>query len=205
MKAAAEFVSEFFSPLLVPLLTFMLILNQSANAQMLPIEKLICFAIAAMFSSGLIFVYVHYLKHKQVIGSTALTDRNQRISPMTFAVLSYGFGFLVLWLGSRSALLRIPDLMLGLMFCYATNTMVLLLITRSWKISVHTAMIAGTMVALTHAYGPKILPFYVLIPIVGFARMTIQGSNTAPQVVAGGFLGLFMTIIQLQLLLGKGV
>jgi hypothetical protein len=200
MKATAEFVSEFFSPLLVPLLAFMLILSRSPNTDLAPIQKLLSFTIAAIFSSGLIYAYVYYLKHKRVIESTALIVRNDRISPLTFAVLSYGLGFLVLWLASKLALLPTPSLLLGLMFCYATNTLVLLLITRRWKISIHTAMIAAAMVALTHAYGLRVLPFYVLIPIVGGARIMSQRQNMA-QVMAGGLLGLVMTTIQMQFLM----
>jgi hypothetical protein len=192
MKLAAQFISEFFSPLLVPLMAFMGLL--SAHPWLEPTTRLLYFAIAAIFSSGLISAYVYYLKHKRVIESTELIVREQRISPLTFAVLSYSFGYLCL------NAFKAPPLIQGLMFCYATNSLLLLLITKSWKISMHMAAIAGSIVALTYMYGNSMLPFYGLIPIVGMARITMQRQNI-PQVVAGGLLGLITTSFQLKLFL----
>lgn len=192
MKTAAQFISEFFSPLLVPLLAFMALL--SAYPAIAPGYRLIHFLIAAIFASGLIFVYVWYLKHKRVIASTELIVREQRISPLTFAVLSYSVGFLLL------SLFKAPGAIRALMFCYATNTLVLLLITRSWKISMHMAAVTASIVALTYVYGRSIWPLYGLIPIVGAARVTMQRQNTL-QVIAGGVLGLVLTAVQFQIML----
>jgi hypothetical protein len=194
MKTAAQFISEFFSPLLVPLMAFMGILSGIPPETVAPIVKLLYFGLAGLFSSGLIALYVYYLKHKRVIESTELLVREQRISPLTFAVLSYSFGYLCLHL------CQAPPLMKGLMFCYATNSLLLLLITRSWKISMHMAAITASIVALTYVYGYQMVPFYLLIPIVGVARMTMQRQNVL-QVIAGGLLGLVMTTLQLEWLM----
>jgi hypothetical protein len=192
MKLAAQFISEFFSPLLVPLMAFMGLL--SAHPLLAPTTRLLYFLVAAIFSSGLISAYIYYLKHKRVIESTELVLREQRISPLTFAVLSYSFGYLFL------SFLKAPLAIQALMFCYATNSLFLLLITKSWKISMHMAAITGSIVVLTYEYGKHMLPFYMLIPIVGMARITMQRQNIA-QVIAGGLLGLVATTVQVKILL----
>jgi membrane-associated phospholipid phosphatase len=188
MSKNARLVSEVFNPLINPIVTFLILAlgDQEQRTQNIFLNWIV----AITFASGLIFLYIAYLKQNRAIDSTELIIREQRISPLTFAVLSYALGFGVLtWLNA-------PWLMRGLMFCYATNTMVVLMITRRWKISIHTTGIAGPLVALTYQFGWMLLPLYILIPIVGLARVKMH-RHTHLQVVAGGILGVAMTIVQL--------
>jgi membrane-associated phospholipid phosphatase len=188
MSKNARLVSEVFNPLINPIVTFLILAlgDQEQRTQNIFLNWIV----AITFASGLIFLYIAYLKQKRAIDSTELIIREQRISPLTFAVLSYALGFGVL------TLLNAPWLMRGLMFCYATNTMVVLMITRRWKISIHTTGVAGPLVALTYQFGWMLLPLYILIPIVGLARVKMH-RHTHLQVVAGGILGVAMTIVQL--------
>jgi membrane-associated phospholipid phosphatase len=188
MSKNARLVSEVFNPLINPIVTFLILAlgDQEQRTQNIFLNWIV----AITFASGLIFLYIAYLKQKRAIDSTELIIREQRISPLTFAVLSYALGFGVL------TMLNAPWLMRGLMFCYATNTMVVLMITRRWKISIHTTGIAGPLVALTYQFGWMLLPLYILIPIVGLARVKMH-RHTHLQVFAGGILGVVMTIVQL--------
>jgi membrane-associated phospholipid phosphatase len=188
MSKNARLVSEVFNPLINPIVTFLILAldDQEQTTQRIFLN----WGVAITFASGLIFLYIAYLKQKRAIDSTELIIREQRISPLTFAVLSYALGFGVL------TLLNAPWLMRGLMFCYATNTMVVLMITRRWKISIHTTGIAGPLVALTYQFGWMLLPLYILIPIVGLSRVKMH-RHTHLQVLAGGILGVAMTIVQL--------
>jgi membrane-associated phospholipid phosphatase len=187
MSKNARLVSEVFNPLINPIVTFLILaLGEQEQSQNIFLNWIV----AITFSSGLIFLYIGYLKQKRAIDSTELIIREQRISPLTFAVLSYALGFGVL------TLLNAPWLMRGLMFCYATNTMAVLMITRRWKISIHTTGIAGPLVALTYQFGWMLLPLYILIPIVGLSRVKMH-RHTNLQVLAGGILGVAMTIVQL--------
>jgi membrane-associated phospholipid phosphatase len=188
MSKNARLVSEVFNPLINPIVTFLILAMGDPDQ---PGQRIFLnWIVAITFASGLIFVYIAYLKQKRAIDSTELIIREQRISPLTFAILSYALGFGVL------TLLNAPWLMRGLMFCYATNTMVVLMITRRWKISIHTTGIAGPLVALTYQFGWMLLPLYILIPIVGLSRVKMR-RHTNLQVLAGGILGVVMTIVQL--------
>jgi membrane-associated phospholipid phosphatase len=188
MSQFARIVSEIFNPLINPLITFFLLVSAQPSPQ--PAQNLLWMVLSALFASGLILGYIAYLKQLKVIDSTDLIIREQRISPLTFAVLSYAIGYAALLLCGA------PVLVKGLMFCYATNTLAVLLITRWWKISIHTTGIAGPLVALLFQFGPGMLPLFMLIPLVGMARVTMQ-RHTPLQVIAGGLLGTLMTAFQL--------
>ena len=189
----AELVSRVFNPLLTPVVAFGLLVLFAPG---IPAGKqfLYC-AIALFFSSAVIFGYIHYLKHKRVIHSTDLIVREHRINPLTFAVLSYAIGYILLT--SFSA----PPIIRGLMFCYVTNTLVILWITRQWKISIHTAAIANPIVALVYEFGWLFAPLLLIVPLVGFSRVKMQRHDLA-QVMAGGLIGMGMTAFQLWFLFG---
>jgi membrane-associated phospholipid phosphatase len=188
MNQLARLICEIFNPLTNPLIAFLLLVM--AQPSLHPAQNLLWLLLSGLFSSGLILVYIAYLKQIKVIESTELIIREQRISPLTFAVLSYTIGYAALLLCGA------PVLVKGLMFCYATNTLLVLLITRWWKISIHTTGIAGPLVALLFQFGPGMLPMFILIPLIGMARVTMQ-RHTPPQVIAGGLLGTLMTAFQL--------
>jgi membrane-associated phospholipid phosphatase len=188
MNQLARLVCGIFNPLSNPLITFVLLVM--AQPSLYPAQNLLWLLLSGVFSSGLILAYISYLKQLKVIDSTDLILREQRISPLTFAVLSYAIGYAALLLCGAPILVR------GLMFCYATNTLLVLLITRWWKISIHTTGIAGPLVAMLFQFGPGVLPMFVLIPLVGIARVTMQ-RHTPLQVIAGGLLGTLMTAFQL--------
>ncbi|WP_431630820.1 hypothetical protein [Alkalinema pantanalense] len=158
--------------------------------------KILAYSITILFSSLIVFGYVFYLKYLGVIKSTDLSQREERIIPLTVALLSYSLGYVFL------TMLKMPMLLRGLMFCYAANTLIILMITRRWKISLHTTGIAGPIVALTYQFGLVMLPFYSLIPIVGMSRV-LSKRQQVPQVIAGGLLGLGLTAVQLHFFLGR--
>ena len=188
----AELVSSVFNPLINPVIAFAVLLLYAPRSTLgLSLGTLmIHFTIATFFSSVIIFAYIYYLKHKKVIQSTELIVREHRINPLTFGVISYAMGFFFL------TLLDAPAIVRGLMFCYVTNTLVVLLITRRWKISIHTAAIANPLVAIVAHFGWMMAPILVLVPIVGLARVKLKRHDEL-QVVAGGLVGMVMTTVQL--------
>lgn len=53
------------------------------------------------------------------------------------AVLSYAAGYILL------TSMQASPIVIGLMFCYATNTLLVAFITHWWKVSIHATGIAG--------------------------------------------------------------
>lgn len=145
--------------------------------------------IACAFSSGLIFVYVIYLKYKRAIKTTELVEREHRINPLTFAVLSYALGYVFLTGFNAPAVVR------ALMLCYVTNSILVLIITRRWKISLHTTALGNASMALVYHVGWLMMPVFGLIAIVAAGRVQTQKHDLL-QVGAGALLGTAMTGLQ---------
>ncbi|MBD2328842.1 hypothetical protein [Alkalinema sp. FACHB-956] len=194
MQKIAQVISDIFNPLVIASMTFFLLVTASSELNWL--LKILAYVITLLFSSLIVFGYVFYLKYLGVVKSTELVQREERIIPLTVALLSYALGYVLL------TMLKMPLMLRGLMLCYAANTLMILIITRRWKISLHTTGIAGPIVALTYQFGLVMIPFYSLIPLVGLSRIVSQRQQV-PQVVAGGLLGLVMTALQLHFFLGR--
>ncbi len=84
------------------------------------------------------------------------------------------------------------------MCCYASNTLLVMLVAKWWKISVHTTGIAGPLVALAYAFGPVVHSFFLLIIVIGVARVHLK-RHTVLQVLVGGALGLLLTYLQFHI------
>ena len=123
-----------------------------------------------------------------------ITDRTKRTLPLFFAVCSYLVGFLVL--SSMGA----PALTTALMLIYSSNTLIILFINLSWKISIHTMGVAGPTVALTYLFGVPGLLFGLLIPLVMWSRVKLK-KHTISQVIAGAVAGIILTYVQLYFII----
>jgi membrane-associated phospholipid phosphatase len=65
---------------------------------------------------------------------------------------------------------------------------VLAAITTVWKISIHCAVASGSVTILALTYGPLVLGGYLLVGLLGWARVAVKDHSVA-QVVAGSVLG----------------
>jgi membrane-associated phospholipid phosphatase len=190
-KRISVIVSAIFNPFFLPLAAFGLIILPDITLSAK--EKMIFMLVTAICSSLLMFAYVLRLTHQKRVDSIDIDKREQRIHPLMLAAIANAVGFIILHI------LNASDLVRGLMFCYATNTLIADLITRWWKISIHAMGISGPLVALNFLYGPAIIPFYLLIPIVAASRVVLK-KHTTGQVVAGALLGLGLTALQIHFL-----
>ena len=187
----AKIISATFHPLILPAIAFTVLIAADSTNDLS--RKLITSLIALTFSTILVFGYIFWLKRKGFIDSTDIIIREQRINPLAIAVISYFIGFLSL------KLIQAPDLIQGLMFCYATNTLLVLLITNWWKVSIHTTAISGPLIVFLYQFGSLIFPWLILIPLVGASRLVLK-RHTLAQVIAGAAIGIFSTALQVQTL-----
>lgn len=179
----ARFVSNVFHPMLVSSLAFLplIITNEQNQFQ----KSILLIISSVLFSSVIPFVFLYSQREK-----LNTDDRAERFLPLIVGIVSYFLGFCVL------SLMDAPEIVQALMFCYATNTLIILLITQWWKVSVHTTAITGPLVALSYNFGIVMIPFFLLVLLIGSSRV-ILNKHTIAQVIVGALIGLIGTGTQI--------
>ncbi len=122
-----------------------------------------------------------------------LPNKDDRKIPFIFAIISYLTGAIILYF------LNAPLIIIGLMFCYFSNTLIVFFINLFWKISIHSMGVAGPTTALIYAVGPIGSIYALILPIVMWSRTYLK-MHTMPQVIMGAFLGFILTTVQLWIL-----
>ncbi|MHB1435672.1 MAG: phosphatase PAP2 family protein [Thermoplasmata archaeon] len=116
---------------------------------------------------------------------------HERMILLGMGVLGYAIGTVGLLAAGASLLVTL------LMFCYGTNTAVLLVINIFWKASAHAMGVAGPTMALVFGFGVSGTLLSLLLPMVGWSRIRL-GAHSLTQVVAGALLGYALTGLQLS-------
>lgn len=148
---------------------------------------------AVLFGAVLPFLYLFFLLLKERVTKIDVPVRQQRTVPYLVTAVIYFAGFLVLYYIRASAPVY------ALMFCYMSNTLVLSLVNTKWKISAHAMGAAGPLTLLAMVFGWQVVPAFVVVAVVAWARVELKAHTTA-QVVAGSALGIILTGVQLELL-----
>jgi membrane-associated phospholipid phosphatase len=196
VESTAKVISAIFHPLIIPAVAFYLLLFGDAVERFS--DTLLYYGIALIFSVLFIPGYIWWLKRRGRVESMDIKVREQRLNPLLVGAASYFLGFMVL------LALGAPAIVQGLMFCYATNTLLVVLITRWWKVSVHTTAIGGPIAALFFQFGSVVAPLLVLVPLVGGSRVVLR-RHTVAQVLVGAIIGLGLTALQLAFFFSSNV
>ena len=186
----AKIISIIFHPMIFSLFVFIIIIfdNHIIHPQAFNII-MTCF----LFSNLLPIMTLFLLQKKGLISDLDASIREERIMPLFLGVVYAIFGFLLLHIQEAGLLIK------GLMFCTITNTIVIIIITRYWKISIHTMGISGLLSVLwIHGKEYPLIMFMILL-LVAYSRVTLK-AHTIPQVTIGLLLGSILTFFQIQLL-----
>lgn len=124
-----------------------------------------------------------------------MPHKEDRLYPLLWILLSYLLGVIILFIISA------PPVITVLMFCYFSNTLVVLLISMFWKISIHAVGVAGPVAFLIYVFGYPGLIFLLFIPLIMWSRLYLK-RHTLSQVTAGSVLGFLLTTVQIYLFLG---
>lgn len=188
-KKLAEFISHSTHAPLFAIIAFTLINYYSLNFQDFIIITSICMFFSVIVPSLGVFL----CKHKHNI-PLDIPQKEHRSIPLIVAIISYLIGTGLLFL------LNAPEISTILMFCYFSNTVLVYLITRHWKISIHAIGGAGPTIALIFAFGYKGAALGILIPFIMWSRVYLK-RHTVGQVIAGAGLGLLFTAAQMYFFL----
>ncbi|MGO9386579.1 MAG: phosphatase PAP2 family protein [Methanobacterium sp.] len=161
---------------------------------LLPVNDFLIVGSVSVFFGGILPFMLCYLYAKKKNLEIDIPSRKDRIYPLLMVIPSYIIGLILLYT------LGTPAVITVLMFCYFSITIVVLLISLYWKISLHSMGVAGPAVFLIYIFGIPGLIFSLIIPLVMWSRVYLH-KHTVPQVIMGALLGFLLTAIQIYILL----
>ncbi len=119
--------------------------------------------------------------------------KEERTFPFLLSVLFYATGLTIL------IYYGIDIVSIAFWFCYISNTLLLVLINKYWKISAHMMGASGPFAALVYVFGLAAVPFIILLYFIGQARIKLE-CHTFNQVLTGAIVAFTSTYIQIYLI-----
>jgi membrane-associated phospholipid phosphatase len=185
---AASVISLAFNPAVTAAFTFLILLYPLQSIQ----TFLSLLATCVTFGTMIPLVMMYQLTKRGLISDFNVSVRQERTKPFVGAAASYLAG------SSALLLFKAPTIIIALMLCYAGNTVIMLLITLRWKISIHASGVAGPTTALVFSIGWWAAAFFILLIPVGWARMQLR-AHTPWQIFAGALVAAIATWLQLKI------
>lgn len=188
-ETLANFISTVSNPPFVAIPVFLII-----NYTLLYGGDWLWFSAISIFFVSILPIITSSLWIKMKNLEVDMPQRQDRIYPLLLVIVSYIIGVAVLYI------LGAPSFTTVLMICYLNNTIIVLLFSLYWKISIHAMGIAGPATALIYLFGWTGLAFSLLVPLVLWSRLHLK-RHTPAQLIVGTVLGYFLTAMQIYLLL----
>ncbi|HLU99241.1 MAG TPA: hypothetical protein VKZ89_20600 [Thermobifida alba] len=111
-----------------------------------------------------------------------IRDRRQRTVPFLIAIGCVAAGIAAL------AVLGAPSVVLALVVAILVGLVSTAVVSRWWKVSVHTAVAAGVAAVLTLTYGWAMAAAFPLVALVAWSRVELE-HHTVAQAVVGALQG----------------
>lgn len=192
MSRSTNKLARIFSTIFVPpSFTILIFTFFAINLEVLPERKYTTIVTAFTFGFGFIIMLFLYLRKRQMIGDEDATVKDERTFPYMVSVLFYMMGFYVL---VKS---QVNPITLSFWICYITNTIIVVLINKFWKISAHSIGAAGALAAMTIYLGYDALYLSPIVILVGWSRIKLRCHDIS-QVAAGILFGFFSTYLQMN-------
>lgn len=137
---------------------------------------------AALLVTGVPLAYVAKGVKSGKWSDHHIADRSQRAVPLLVASASVACAALLLYL------IQAPRDLIALVLAQLVGLVLVLVVSRWWKISIHTAVAGGFLGILVVLFGPWALLGAVVLAAVGWSRIVLD-AHTWGQVLAGGALG----------------
>jgi len=186
-----QIISIVLHPFIMVLLTFGIILFSNRPILGWTWIYMGIIIIATVF---LPFIQVFFMKKKGKTASLDIPEREKRSAPFIQGVLNYFLALVALWL------FEAPKPVLILMWAYLFNTLIAIIITYYWKVSIHGMAIGGPIACLGYLISPHIYWFLLLLPLITYSRVSLK-AHTPMQVITGFLLGFVLTFIQFKMML----
>jgi membrane-associated phospholipid phosphatase len=181
----ARLVTEVLSPAVL-VATVLIVVAWHAAAS--PLGALLWGLVAAAAASFVPITYILRGVRRGRWTDRHVRVRRQRTWPLLVCLLSTLAGTVLL------ALVGAPRELVALIASMVAALLVALPLTMwaRWKVSVHSLVAAGTVVAYTVVFGPWLVLTWPVAPLVGWSRVALA-DHTAAQVLGGAAVGALAT------------
>ncbi len=187
----ARIISTIFVP---PSFTVLLFTLFAIKLESSFIKTVITIIVAVTFGfSFLILLFAIFHKNGKLADIDA-SIKEERTVPFLIAVILYITGLIIL------IIYNINIVSIAFWFCYISNTLIIVIINKFWKISAHAMGASGALAAITYVYGTIGLIFILLVALIGWSRIELK-CHTVSQVTAGAVLGFLSTYIQMYFII----
>ncbi len=189
------FLSIIFHPVFVPVLLILICVPYPDPFHNLMIEKKVLFFFLFFFlNTFLPCFFVFLLYKKKLISGFELKNKRERILPLIFTFLC-----LILLLFFTKQFFLFNSIIITIILGYLLITIVSLIISLFWKVSLHMLCVGGALGAIgsnTFSYNNSYLLFYLFLFIsfiLGYSRLK-QNAHNKKQVVLGFLLGFILML-----------
>ncbi len=183
----ARVISTIFVP---PSFTLLIYIYFAFTLETEPLKRIITILTALIFGFILhILLFIYFRKKGKLVNLDA-TIKEERTAPFLISLIIYCAGFFILIYA------RINIISIAFWFCYISNTLIVVLINKYWKISVHSLGAAGAVAALTYSAGAAGFLLIFVTVLVGWSRIKLKCHNFY-QVLAGILMGFFSSYLQI--------
>ncbi len=192
LKTPSEKFARIISTLFVPP-SFALIIFTflSFHLEETFLNTCVLILVTLIFGFGLhIWLFLHFKKKGFIVDLDA-SIKEERTFPFLIATGFYLTGLLIL------IYFQINIISIAFWFCYISNTIIVVLVNRYWKISIHAIGASGAAAALFIVLGPFALLVLILVLLVGWSRVKLR-CHTPMQVIAGIVFGFCSTYLQIH-------
>ena len=190
LKKLGSIISYILHPMVVSSFTFWFIIYETGLSLENPD---FIFFLSFFFSTALPIITVLAFIRMNLVKDLDASRKSERLLPMALGALFFLIGFIVL------RQLDSPKIIQGVMFCGIINTIIVWLITKYWKISIHTVSMASGIVIFWILGYKYIIQMSIILILTVFSRL-ITNSHTLSQTIVGVLIGLTATYTQLILL-----
>ena len=143
---------------------------------------LICFSLFAFFP----FLPVLYFYRKNAV-DLDISKKEMRTPFFVIAATFYSIAAVIFFVTNTA-------IMFLLALSYAFVTIILLLVNRFWKVSVHSAGVTGPIFALVFVFGFMVLPLSLMIVLVSWSRIKLK-KHTFTQTFVGSLIPIVVGLV----------
>jgi len=156
-------------------------------------KRIVLLIVSFTFGFAFHIILFFYLRKKGKLVDYDASIKEERTFPYIISTLIYICGFAIL------LFYKINIISTAFWFCYISNTILIMIINKSWKISAHTMGASGPLAALCFAAGWQSLLFLPLVIFIGWGRLH-RKVHTFAQVAAGALVGFISTYLQMYII-----